>query len=554
MIIWYILAGVLLSIFLPDVITHNIALETFSHLGIAFLLFIVGMELNPTIIKDLGRTSLIVGVLQVFITAGIGYGLALLLGIESVTAAYIAIGLAFSSTIVVLKLLSDNDNTENTAGRLAIGILIVQDVIVMLLFLFLATFSGNGDSNNIMNIATMFLKMMLLGWSVYGISKHVIPRLTKKIAESQEYLFLFAIGRCFILGSIFYRLGFGIEIGTLVAGITLANSSYRFEITSRVSSLRDFFIVMFFVILGTEVSFGSVINYIPEILAFTAFVLIVKPFIIMWILWVLGHTKKNNFLAWASLAQISEFTFLLLAIGLSSWAIKDPGIISAITLVGLLTIWWSSYYMIYGEKFFHWCTSCRKYIPGSRSKEYQKHINKEYEVIIFGYGKFGSNLYDSLIKKHSKMLVIDEHPGIIGLLQRKRIPCMYGDAGDISFLEYLPVKKSKMIISTIKRFDENIVLLKTLKEMNPKLIVILISMHVEEAIKLYEQGADYVIMPHYIWARHTSLVLEEYGFDANKFTVWKIDEINALRGKHKDMMIEALQNGKKVIKRMIGKK
>ena len=144
-------------------IRHNVAIETFSHLGIAFLLFIVGMELNPRIIKDLGKTSLIVGVLQVFVTAVAGFGLSYLFGLDPVTSAYIGVGLAISSTIVVLKLLSDKNNTESTSGRLAIGILIVQDIIVMLLFVVLATFfNGNGENGNIATIASMLVKMALL--------------------------------------------------------------------------------------------------------------------------------------------------------------------------------------------------------------------------------------------------------------------------------------------------------------------------------------------------------------------------------------------------------
>lgn len=545
MIIWYILAWIILSIFLPDVIRQNIAIESFSNLGIAFLLFIVGMELNPAIIKDLGRTSLIVGVVQVFVTAAAGFGLSCLLGIDQITSAYIWLGLAISSTIVVLKLLTDQDQTESTHWRLAIGILIVQDVIVMLLFLVLATFGGNGEGANIATIGAMLGKMILLWWAVYTISKYIIPWLTKKIAESQEYLFLFAIGRCFILWSVFYRLGFGIEIGTLVAGMTLASSSYRFEITSRVKSLRDFFIVMFFVLLGTKVDFGSIVHYIPQVIGLTLFVLILKPIIIMWILWILWHTKKNNFLAGSSLAQISEFSFLLLAMWVASWAIAGTHTLSVITLVGLLTIAWSSYYIIYGKRFYRFCKNCAKYIPGKHNDSYKEHIDKEYEVLLFWFGKFGSNLYDNVVNKYETTLIIDEHPGIIGMLQKKWLPCIYGDAWDISFLEELPIKKTKLVISTIKKFEENMIILKTLKYHHPSLIVILVSHHVEESIKLYEEGADYVIMPHFLGAYHASLMLEEYGFDIEKFSHIRNNQVNELRSKHKDMMIEALHSGRR---------
>ena len=160
--------------------------------------------------------------------------------------------------------------------------------------------------------------------------------------------------------------------------------------------------------------------------------------------------------------------------------------------------------------------------------------------MLFGYGRFGGNLYNILAKKKETILVVDEHPGIIKHLQQQALPCMYGDVGDIEFLEELNTKSSKMIISTIKKFDENMVLLKTMKQKNKNLIVILVSNHVQEALKLYEQGADYVILPHYIGVDHTSLMLEEYGFDIDKFLDNKKHQLNNLKENQETTMIDAL--------------
>jgi Kef-type K+ transport system membrane component KefB len=140
-------------------------------------------------------------------------------------------------------------------------------------------------------------KIVVLGAGIYVFSRYIIPKIMQKIAESQEFLFLFAIGRCMILGSIFYYLGFGIEFGTLIAGICLSNSTFRYEITSRIKPLRDFFIVMFFVLLGSQINFSGILNIIPQVILLSLFVLIIKPVIIMIIFGIMGHTKKNNFLA-----------------------------------------------------------------------------------------------------------------------------------------------------------------------------------------------------------------------------------------------------------------
>lgn len=542
MIIWYIIAGTAISLFIPSLLQANTAFQSFGNLGISLLLFIVGMELNPTIIKDLGKISLIAWFFQVAITWILGYFIATFLWFDVMTSGFLALWFAFSSTIVVLKLLGDREEMESTSGRLSIGILIVQDLLVMLLILWMATFKSIEHTSSAIVVVTLIAKVIGLGIGMYFLSRYFIPMITKKIAESQEYLFLFSIGRCFILWALFYRLGFGIEIGTLVAWISLANSSYRFEITSRIKPLRDFFIVIFFVLLWSHVNFWTTnMSMLLPLLVFVAFVLIVKPIITMIILWFLGHTRKNNFLTWISLGQISEFSFLIITIGISSWYIKDPTILSMITLIWLITIAGSSYSVIYGERIYHMLKPALSLLPWIWKKEYKKINKKNYEMVIFWYGRFGSNMYVTLHKTHKKILVVDEHPGIIAHLQNKKIPCIYGDIGDIDFLQELNLKNSRMIISTVKKFDENMILLKTIKQHNPNLIIVLVSNQIHEAIKLYEQGADYVILPHYIGVDHTSLMLEEYGFDIQKFMENKKTLVHELKNRHQDLMIEMLQ-------------
>lgn len=542
MIIWYIIAGTAISLFMPSLLQANTAFQSFGNLGIALLLFMVGMELNPTIIKDLWKTATIAWISQVIATGVLWYFIATFMWFDTMTSIFLSIGFAFSSTIVVLKLLGDKEEMESTYGRLSIGILIVQDLIVMLLILWMATFKSIEQTESTLIIISLIIKVIALAIGLYFVSKYFIPKITKKIAESQEYLFLFSIGRCFILGALFYRLWFGIEIGTLVAGITLANSSYRFEITSRIKPLRDFFIVIFFVLLWSHVNFWTTnMAMIRPLLIFIIFVLIIKPIITMVVLWFLGHTRKNNFLTGISLGQISEFSFLIITMGITSWYIKDPTILSMGTLLWLITIAGSSYFVIYGEKIYHFVKPLLSLLPWVRKKEYKKINKKNYDIVLFGYGRFGSNVYNVLYKNHKDILVVDEHPWIIGHLQKNKIPCIYGDIGDIDFLHEINIKNSKMIMSTIKKFDENMVLLKTIKQINPNIIIILVSNHIHEAIKLYEQWADYIVLPHYIWVDHTSLMLEEYGFDIQKFIENKKTLVNDLKNRHQDLMIEMLQ-------------
>jgi hypothetical protein len=206
--------------------------------------------------------------------------------------------------------------------------------------------------------------------------------------------------------------------------------------------------------------------------------------------------------------------------GINFGHIKDPEILSMITIIGLITITISSYQILYGHKIFEYIKKNKFFlylIPGKK-KSYKHNDAGEYEIMLFGYGRFGKELYQTLNKKATKnMLVIDEDPVLINELQENNIDCMYGDVGELDFLNELNVSKTKMIISTIKNYDDTILLIKTMKKNNPHIILILISHNTDEAIKFYKEGADYIVLPHFVGAHHTGMLLETYGFDIKKF-------------------------------------
>lgn len=541
LIIWYIVAWILSAIFFPHLLHDNHALESFSTIWISLLLFMVWMELHPKIIKDIWKTSMIAWSFQVIITALIWFGISILLWFDMITAWYIWVGFAFSSTIVILKLLDDIWKTESTFWRLSIGILIIQDIIVMLLFIVIWALNNIWDKWWFVIAWLLFAKIVAIAWWMFVLSKYVIPKITKIIAKSKEFLFLFAIWWCFILWSLFFKMWFGMEIWALVAWITLASSAYRFEITSRIKSLRDFFIVMFFVLLWSHIQFTTELMFYVKVAILSGFVLLIKPLISDVILWLMWHTRKNSFLAGISLWQISEFSFLLIAMWISLGVIKDPELLSIITLTGLVTITISSYYILYGEKRY---PKIRKYLwilPGKWHRNYRKWKDLKSEIILFWYGKFWHKLYETLHKKNKNILVIDENPSIIAHLQESNIENRYWDMWDLEFLKDLDLSQTKMIISTIKDYEDNLILVENIKKWNSKNIILMLMSHqAEEAIDLYNRWADHVILPHYIWANHTSLLLEEYGLCFNKFSENKKQQVSELKSKQKDLLIEAL--------------
>lgn len=277
-IIAYILAGILLGPAVFDVVHHAETVDTFSHMGIGLLLFVVGLGLNPAVIKAHGKVALIAGTLQIAATAALGYGASVLMGVDHMTALYVGAGLMFSSTIVVVKLLSDKDDTHALYGRIATGILIIQDIAAMIL-LMTVSLSGQASGGDV-SIWFLVAKAVGLIGGLYVVSRYLLPRVMDVIARSSEFLLLFGLAWCFLLGSIFDFAGFGLEIGTLLAGVSLAMSPYKIEIEHRLGSLRDFFLVMFFIVVGMDIKLGDIAGKWHIVGILSLIVLVGKPLMV----------------------------------------------------------------------------------------------------------------------------------------------------------------------------------------------------------------------------------------------------------------------------------
>ena len=513
LIIGYILTGVVVSPYLLNVIKSTEIITIFSQIGIAFLLFIVGLNLSPKIAKEVGKISIIIGLGQVFLTFILGYFISKIFSYSLINSMYISIALTFSSTIIVVKLLSDRQDLEKLYGKISLGILIVQDIIAVFILLFISSFS------NRLNIAELafgtIIKLVVLVSLLILASKYSLPKLSGSFAKSQEILFLFSIAWGLGLATLFHYFGLSIEIGALIAGMSLAATPYNFEISAKMRPLRDFFIILFFILLGSNLFFGKLSNLIFLAIIFSLFVLIVKPLIIMTLMGLLGYSKRNSFMTSVSLAQISEFSLIIIALGVNVGHLSNE-ISSLVTAIGLITIAGSTYFILYSEKiYFHISKYLTIFERKSVFKEKLKF--KNYDIILFGYNRVGYGFLESFKQLKKKFIVIDYNPEVISELSKKRINCKYGDADDEDFLQGLNLDKVKMIVSTIPDFETSNLLIKKTRELNKKAIMLVVSHDIDEAKKLYEAGATYVIMPHFLGGSYASMMINKYGLNMNKF-------------------------------------
>ena len=530
MIIGYILTGIIVSPYVLGIIHSTETIEIFSKMGIAFLLFIVGLSLSPRVIKEVGKVSLITGVGQVVFTSLIGYMISRFFGFEVITSLYIAVALTFSSTIIIMKLLSDRKDLDKLYGKISIGFLLVQDIIAIFILLLISSFSSEANVSQLALIT--IVKIGVLVVALILISTKVLPKLSNFFARSQEMLFIFSIAWGLGLATLFSFFGFTIEIGALIAGVTLAMSPYHYEISSKLRPLRDFFIILFFILLGSNMALGNISNLILPAIIFSAFILIGNPLIVMILMGLLGYSKRNGFMAGLTVAQISEFSLILIALGVGVGALSNE-ILSLVTIVGLVTIAGSTYFIIYADKVYPHISNYLSIFERKNLKKVKPSARK-YDIILFGYNRVGYDFLQSFKKLRKKFLVIDYDPDIIEKLTKKKINCKYGDAEDYEFLEELNLDKVKMVVSTMPDFESNILIIDKIRETNKKAIIIAISHNIEEANDLYEKGATYVIMPHFLGGSYASMMINKHGLNLDKFLKEKKKHIKHLK-KRKDL-------------------
>ncbi len=413
-IVAYILAGLLIGPALR-ILEVSDAVDLISEVGIALLLFLVGLELSLEKIRDVGKVAVVAGIGQVVFTAAGGLGLCFLLGFDLLEGIFIATALTFSSTVVVVKLLDQKGELDSVYGRIAVGIFLVQDIVVVIALTFLSGLSGDGDleaAEMLANIGLAFAGMAALLVAAGVAARWVLPGLFRRIASSQEALLVCSIALCFLFVLGAEEMEVSVEIGAFLAGIALAQLPYNDDLRRRVHPLMNFFIAVFFVSLGVQMEFGAIGEVWQPAAVLALFVLIGNPFIFMLLIARMGYGERTSFLTSVTVAQISEFSFIFAALGLSAGIIGDE-ILSLIGIVGLVTIAASAFMILYNHALYEWISKMgilRIFRAGEGSSPMEEHVRREGHVIVVGMNSMGRDLVRRLVERGLEVLAIDTDP------------------------------------------------------------------------------------------------------------------------------------------------
>ncbi|MBN2567394.1 cation:proton antiporter [Candidatus Woesearchaeota archaeon] len=521
----YILTGLVIGPMM-GLIKNQEVIATLSEIGIAFLLFIVGLEIDFRRLKDVGLVSTLGGTIQVLIVFIFGYLISVALGFAPIHSFYLGLILAFSSTMVVVKILSDKRELDTLHGRIVLGILLMQDVIAILALSVLSTLAEFSSMFLLISVGKGFV--LALTAAFFG--HFIFPQVFKFAAKSQEFFFLVSVAVCFSFAILFHMVGFSIAIGAFVAGITLANLEYSFEIIGKVRSLKDFFAILFFVSLGMQLSVGTMQGLVWPLVILTVFVLVCKPLVIMIVSSLFGYKKRTSFISSVSLAQISEFSLIIVALGMTLGQVSDE-IVTISILLAIITITITSYTLKYEKELYDFFAKMLNIFEtlssGMDDLEFLPAKQKR-DVVLCGYDRTGYSILRKIKELRKEVVIVDFNPDIIKRLIREKVPCIYGDMSSEEIIERIGLERVKLIISTIPDVQTSHVLIKKARAINRDIIIFVTAYQVDDALDLYDTGADYVILPHFLGGEHVSLILEDVTADLNKLLKTKVDHIREL--------------------------
>src|SRR3989339_1301560 len=520
----YILAGILLGpVF--KVITDSELIFTLSEIGVAFLLFIVGLEIDIKKLRDVGMVSSFGGIIQMVATATLAFILAALVGFGALEATYIGIMMALSSTMVAVKLLSDKKKIDTLHGRIAIGILVMQDIAAILVLALFSDYSGvSAIIGAIAKTGAFFLVAAIL-------SKFILPGFFKFAAKARELLFLCAISLCLLFATTAAFFNLSIAIGAFIAGIAIANLPYHIEIMARVKPLRDFFATIFFVALGLRLQLEALGSIIYPLIIFLAFVLLVKPFIIQFICSFFGYQKRTGYEVAIILAQVSEFSLIIASLALTAGILTLDGF-TLVLMVGIITITATTYYSKFDEAIYHRLFTKQGFLDRLTDREKDMGFmppEECYDAILCGYNRIGYGIEKNLVFAKKKLLILDFNPEVIKHLIRVGKPCLYGDVGDPEVLERINLRRANMIISTVPSKADNLAVIEHASEFNEKMLIFVTANTVDDALEMYDRGADYVILPHFLGGEYVSVMIRQMKKNAANIIKAKLAHIAELK-------------------------
>jgi len=502
-ILAYFLAGVIIG---PEIGPHLVMdrenIEVISEMGLILLLFIIGLEMHPAKIISIAGKLILPGIGQFFLTLPFAFlfflSLSAFFPFHNLELLYLAAGISLSSTAIVIKTLHDKYELDTFAGRITVGILIFQDIWAI----FVIVLQPQLDNPSVIPALLSLLKGGALVAGGFYSSKYILKFIFESITHSPEMIVAVAIGWCALFAGVASFIGLSMEMGALIAGISISTFPYSMHITLKIQPLRDFFLTLFFISLGMKITppGRELLYLLPAVI----FATVASRFLILYpLLRLSGSSSRNSFIASLNLSQISEFSTVIATIGMSLGHV-DSEFMSLIIYSMAITAILSSYFIRYNHQIYRFFSRSQQTSRDDSNSSETESERTDEQIYILGYHRgakaFIEHLGDEYPEMLQRILVIDFNEEVIHELNRKNIRSIYGDFSSSDTLSHAGIQKARYILSTIPdqllRGTDNRRLVEQCRQLNPNAIIIATADHRQNASQLESAGANHIILPY----------------------------------------------------------
>jgi Kef-type K+ transport system membrane component KefB len=524
LIIAYLATGVIVGPIGLKFVTDQASMATVAEIGLILLLFVIGLEIDLRKMASGGAAVLLTGALQVPICLALGLGFFWLVGAPMTPGnnalLYLAACMSLSSTLVVVKILNDKYELDTLTGRITLGVLVIQDLWAVAML----AIQPNILNPDVVPLLGSLWRGLVLVVGGFALSKYALPYLFRAVAKAPELVLVSALGWCFFMAGAASFIGLSKEMGALIAGVSLSAFPYNLDVMAKAVSIRDFFVTLFFVALGMQITIPS-LQVLELALAASIFVIVSRIVVVPPILYALRLGLRTSIVPAINLAQVSEFSIVIASLGVAMKQIHQD-VLTIVIIIFAVTSVVSTYMINYSHPIQRLLTTLFKAVglrdldaPQSNADKEDK---KHQPVIFLGFFRDTSSiLYEFEHEGDAqearafleKILVIDYNPTVMRELRRRDIQCIYGDIAHADTLRHAGIEHADLVVSSITddvlRGTSNLRLLRSVRGHAPNAMVVLTTDHIPQALHFYESGADFVFIPRLYSAAACARILRK---------------------------------------------
>ncbi len=525
-IVAYIFTGIVLGPVFLNVITEGELVELMAELGLGFLLFLLGLKLRIDDIREILRPVINIAVWQTILQTALAFGIAYALGFDLVQTTIIALATVFGATPIIVKLLADKDELTSLPGKIDVGVLIVQDIYLVVLLAVLSAESFADPTTIAINIGTIFALMGAIGIFSYVAARYFLPQLFRAVAGDREAFFILGIAWAFlfIYGSM--TLNLSIEVGAFLAGLSLAQVQFASELTERIRPLTDLFMVVFFSSIGLRIAADDLFAFWQEAIIASAALMVGNFLIMFFLIDFENFTPETSFLGSINMVQVSEFSLVVGALAVSQGFIGEP-ILGYLSLMAIITMSLSTYLIKYNHELYELTKPLWARFESADKTDVELKSYTDHAVVI-GVDEVTEPTLSVLHEKVGDVVIVDRNPTVSDTYEDAPYDVIYGDFKHGELRKEAGIRRAAVVMSSSVQPEINEL---AIRESADDAVVIVEADSVEQALDLYDEGAHYVTLPTVLAGLKIREYMTRYIQDRSAFIEAVEDDISRLRSK-----------------------